>query len=302
MDEETSNYVNKQGKRPIFTFEKNDVIIRKIFSLYKERFNYTIYDIENKHFLTTFESGGGDFDTFKLYPCENMAPNGKIVRRVEPLNQYIDSYGSTRLVEFQDEQFNFVGQFQPLPCLKLPTKPIEYFISINAQLSPQQTQELKQKYSFLQLYDSKLDISERYNSVYSDFKNLKKLAEYILWAACYAYSISYIETEISVDDWINGYTQVVEDYTYSRVSVKPIFNLNELVVNGKFIFNSKEFQNRIRYNLSLIPSTNLRLYTSNIYNLFYKDVSNFKVIYPAQLALTKRDYFLRTREPYILNI
>jgi hypothetical protein len=31
-------------------------------------------------------------------------------------------------------------------------------------------------------------------------------------------------------------------------------------------------------------------------------VANFKVVYPAQLALTRYDYFQRTRESYSLNI
>lgn len=311
VDEETSTYVNKQGKKPIFTFEKNDAQVKKIFSLYKERFSYTTYDIENKRFInllsgesTENESQGGQSRelTFQTYPWEYIAANGKVLKYVEPMYQYVDSYGQTRLVEFKDNFINFVGQFQPLPCLKLPIKSLEHFNSVNRQLQPQQVIDLKQKFPFLDIYSSNIDISEGYISPYYEFKNFKKLAEYILWAACHAYSILSVETGISVDDWILQHTQVVEDYTYFNVTIKPIFNLNELMVNNKFIFNSIEFQNRIRYNLSLISRSNLKLYNDNIYHSYFNDVANFNLVYPAQLALTKQDYFQRTREPYILNI
>jgi hypothetical protein len=44
------------------------------------------------------------------------------------------------------------------------------------------------------------------------------------------------------------------------------------------------------------------VFESNIYHSFFADITNFAVIEPAQLALTKQDYFQRTREPYVLNI
>lgn len=316
VDEETSTYVNKQGKKPIFTFEKNDTQVKKIFSLYKERFSYTIYDIENKKFinlLITDEEQNNALNlplnplnvskrtkesTFQIYPWEYIAANGKILKKLEPLYQYIDSYGQTRLVEFIYSGIKFVGQFQPLPCLKLPIKPLEYFIEINRQLQPQQIADLNLKFPFLSVYLSNIDISEGYISPYYEFKNLKKMAEYILWAACHVYSL----TDLSVDEWISGYTLILEDYNYSNVRIRPIFNLSELMVNNKFIFNSIELQNRIRYNLSLISPNNLKMYNSNIYHSFYNDITNFNVVYPAQLALTKQEYFQRTREPYILNI
>lgn len=299
VDEETSTYVNKQGKSPIFTFEKNDSQIKKIFELYQQRFNYTMYDIANKRFVNLFVT---DKDTFTVYPWEFTAPNGKVVKVTQPLNQYVDNYGQTRLVEFNDGTKNFVGEFQPLPCLKLPIKNIEYFISINDKLTPQQSEELTKKFLWLKLYRTKLNVIENYKSLHTSFNQMKKLAEYLLWAACHFFSLYNMQTNKTVDDWIATQTQIVENYTYSRVTVKPIFDTSELLVNNKFIFNSIEFQERIRFNLNLISSVNLRVYTTNIYNNFYRDISNFNVVYPAQLALSKKEYFQRTRKPYILNI
>jgi hypothetical protein len=312
VDEETSTYVNKQGKRPIFTFEKNDAEVKKIFSLYKERFSYTIYDIKNKRFtnpLNKMSNKGEEQSTqliFQIYPWEYIAANGKILKYIEPLTQYVDSYGQTRLVEFNYNSINFIGQFQPLPCLNLPSKSLQYFNTINRQLLPQQIIDLTQRFPFIELYLSNINISEGYISPYSEYKNKKKLAEYILWAACHAYSVLSSETGISVDDWIVQHTQVIENYRYANVTIGPIFNLDEIMVKNnlgnKFIFNSIELQNRIRYNLSLISPLNLKFYKDNIYHSYFNDVSNFNVEYPAQLALTKQNYFQRTRKPYILNI
>lgn len=296
VDEETSNYVNRHGKRPIFTFEKNDSQIKKIFSLYKERFNFTIYDVENKQFNVLAEN------TFQTYPWEYTSANGKVVKYIEPLNQYVDSYGQTRLVEFINNNIKFVGEFEPLPCLKLPIKELNYFKKCNDRLTPQQIHDLENKFKFLKIYQTNLDMSKNYTSSYLNFKKSKKIAEYILWAACHVYSTANLKTGISLDDWIEKHTMVVNNYTYSNVTLGPIFNISELMVKNKFIFSSLEFKKRIRYNLSLLNDNNLKLYTTNIYHSYYNDRTNFKVEYPTQLALTKQEYFQRTREPYILNV
>ncbi|CCV01868.1 Dynein-like beta chain [Invertebrate iridescent virus 22] len=300
VDEETSTYVNKQGKKPIFTFEKNDSQIKKIFELYQQRFNYTVYNIKDKKFDNLLITSKDD--TFNIYPWEYRSPNGKVVKVSQPLNQYVDNYGQTRLVEFSSDGINFVGEFQPLPCLKLPIKDIEYFISINDNLVPQQVEIVTKKFLWLKLYRTKLILNQSYKSPHTSFNELKKLAEYLLWAACHFYALYNIQTNKNVDDWITTQTQIVENFTYSRVTVKPIFDSSELLVNNKFIFNSLEFQERIRFNLSLISSVNLRVYATNIYSNFYKNIANFNVKYPAQLALSKKEYFQRTRKPYILNI
>jgi hypothetical protein len=111
-----------------------------------------------------------------------------------------------------------------------------------------------------------------------------------------------LETGDSVDEWIKTSTRVVENFTYSGVEIKPIFNLKELMVDNKFIFSSTQLQDRIKYNLGLISPMNLGLYSTNLYRNFYNDDTNFTVEYPAQLALTRKEYFERTREPYVLNI
>jgi hypothetical protein len=305
VDEETSTYVNKQGKKPIFTFEKGDAQVKKIFALFKERFNHAVYDIDNKNFinlLTTNNPSESGLNIFQTYPWETISVNGKILKVVKPLNQYIDNYGQTRLVEFEFENISFVGQFPPLPCLKLPIKSLDYFISVNGKLQSQVENSLKTKFSWLDLYQTKLNTAKGYSSPYKSFKKMKRMAEYILWAACHFYSVFSLGTGGSVDEWISQHTQVVENFKYSKVAIKPIFNSAELMVNNKFIFNSLEFQNRIRFNLSLISPINLKIYSTNIYHFFFNDIANFNVVYPAQLALTKHDYFQRTRTPYILNI
>jgi hypothetical protein len=311
VDEETINYVNKQGKKPIFTFDKNDTQIKKIFSKYKERFNHVLYNIETKNFVNLLNQENDETDQqsdlFQTYPWEYSSPNGKILKYAEPLNQYIDSYGQTRLIEFlnddekEGEKFKFVGQFQPLPCLKLPSKPLEYFVPINGQLKSKQLEIVKQ-FSWCSIYQTKLDVRNDYNSPYFRFQNLKRLAEYIFWACCHAYSKFYRETGLSVHEWITNNTRIVENFTYAKVTIKPIFDLTELMVDNKIIFDSEELQNRVKYNLTLISTVNLRLYESNVYKTFFNDIENFNVVYPAQLAMTKREYFQRTREPYTLNI
>ena len=312
VDEETLNYVNKQGKTPIFMFGKNDNQVKRVYRVFKERFKYALFDINNKGFTNLSISKDDTGNTFNIYPWEHISPNGKVLKDVEPITQYIDGYGQTRLVEFKMNNISFVGQFQPLPCLKKPNKSLEYFIKINEQLNQEQIDLLTTKNIWLKLYQTKLNILDGFVSPYDKFKFAKKLAEYILWAACHAYSLYFGQTSLSVDDWIRNETIIVDDYSYAKVQIKPMFNLSEFMVDGggkvggkvggKFIFNSKQLQDKIRFNLSLISTINLRLYTTNIYHGFYQDVSNFNTVYPAQLALSKKEYFQRTRDPYMLNI
>jgi hypothetical protein len=180
---------------------------------------------------------------------------------------------------------------------------LEYFIEVNSRLNLQQTKNISETFQWCELYLSKLTVeTQGHISPYKKFQRLKKLAEYILWASCYAYSNFYLETGDSVDEWIKTSTRVVENFTYSGVEIKPIFNLKELMVDNKFIFSSTQLQDRIKYNLGLISPMNLGLYSTNLYRNFYNDDTNFTVEYPAQLALTRKEYFERTREPYVLNI
>jgi hypothetical protein len=44
------------------------------------------------------------------------------------------------------------------------------------------------------------------------------------------------------------------------------------------------------------------VYSSPTYHLFYKDKSNFDVVFPTQLALTKKEYFEQTRPRYVLHV
>ena len=289
--------------------------------MYKERFNYILYDIKNKEFVhllgpnaygkekvnllnTDSQNKAEDNHIFQIYPWETISPNGKIIKKVEPLTQYVDNYGQVRLVEFQFKSIKFVGQFEPLPCLKLPIKPLDYFIAINGQLNHSEKEMIQTEFGlWCTLYFSNLNVENGYMSPYSNFRKMKRLAEYILWAACYSYSQFYHgASNVTINDWIDHHTRVVDGFTYSKVTIQPIFNLSELMVDGKFIFNSTELQERVRFNLSLISPTNLKFYTTNIYHTFFKDIENFNVVFPAQLALTKQDYFQRTREPYVLNI
>jgi len=299
IDEEVKAHVNKKHRRPVFALARDNSSVKKIFSLFKERFNYTLYDIDNKGFvnLTTTKDA-----MFYLYPWEQSSPNGRVVTRANPQNQYIDCYGQTRLVEFTYEGVSFVGQFHPLPCLELDARKLAHFAPINGRLTTQQRQMLEQAFPWLNIYTTKLDVSTDYTHPYHRFKQTKRMAEYILWIACHVYSGFYLRERLSVDEWVSEHTRVVEDFSYAGVTIRPVFVVSEVMVDGKFIFSSAKLQERVRFNLGLISSFEFRVYATNVYHSFFKDVENFNVAYPAQLALTKQSYFQRTREPHVLNI
>ncbi|AHL67558.1 dynein-like beta chain [Chloriridovirus anopheles1] len=310
VDEEMSGYLNKQTQKPILYSLKSDKNIRKIFELYSERFNYVLYDTKyNK--LTPSWTFREDEDAPKrreyMYPWEYHTGNGKMLRHFEPKTQYIDSFGKTRLVEFQTPIFSFVGEFPPLPCINVEIKDLDYFIKINSKLSKLQIQELG-RFSWLKLYLTPFlapttQSDNKNRDTFETFTHQKKLAEYLFWAACHFYSSSSFNT---VDEWIRLSTRVVEGYTYSAVVIRPHFNREELLINlsdePKFIFDTLEFQNRVRYNLSLISSVNLKLYSANIYHQFYQDPKNFTLIHPTQLALNSYEYFQQTKERHVLHV
>lgn len=288
MDEETLNYVNKQTKQPVFTFDTSEEITQNIISIYKERFKHDIYPIE------TISIGG-----IKLQSNLNdWTKNDKI----KLLNQYIDTYGNIRLIEFQYKNLNFIGEFDSVPlCISSIEnfKPLKYFKNINSQLSSSDVEFIKQNFTWCKLYND--NSSKIFDDLYHKYKEMKKLANYILWLACHVYSNMFFENKITVDEWILNHTIIVTNFTYSGVVVKPIFDSRGAMINNKFVFNSSQLQEKIRFNLSLISTVNLKVYKSNYYHNFYNDVSNFNLIYPTQLALTKEEYFQRTRKTYVLN-
>jgi hypothetical protein len=282
VDEETLNYVNKQTKQPIFTFDTSQEITQNIISIYKERFKHNIYPIS--------------IDEKQQPNLDIWLKNDK----VKLLNQYVDTYGNVRLVEFQHENLNFVGEFDPTPCVSAieTFKPLTYFKDINSRLSPSDVKFIQQKFTFIKLYSGSSGIGALR---YHNYKEVKKLANYILWLACHVYSNIFFENKISVDEWILNNTIIVENFTYSGVVVKPIFDPNGIMIKNKFVFNSIELQERIRFNLSLISTVNLKVYKSHYYHNFYNDITNFNLVYPAQLALTKEEYFQKTRKTYTLH-
>ncbi|ABF82046.1 hypothetical protein MIV016R [Invertebrate iridescent virus 3] len=323
LDEETLGHVNKQGSRPILTWDRNDFPVKKLFALYKDRFTHTLYDIGAKRFvsihnllmessLTGTALEGLKRNTFHVYPWETISPNGKIVKSVQPLNQYTDSYGQTRLVEFRWKELRFVSEFQPLPCLAIAqvpeadpnhyTKPLEYFIQVNDKLTEEERATIREAFAWCNLYRTPLVSDADYRSPYYEFRRVKKLAQYILWAACHAYAQTYQTRPLSVMEWIDQDTRVDPNFSYSRVTISPLFNLDQFTVDSKFIFNSVQLQERVMFNLRLISTVNLKVYAANVYHAFYQDVTNFTVPYPAQLALSKTEYYQRTREPLIVQV
>lgn len=288
VDAEMTEYVNRQTKRPIFTFDKNDPVVESVFTVYKERFGHMLYDVES----SSFNAG----KTFKTYPWERDSA------RVNLLSQYVDGYGQTRLVEFEFEDLSFVAQFPPLPCLQLSIRNLDYFTSINKQLTVSQIELLKKQFEWCELYT--FQINTEVQNEYYIFKKIKKLAEYIMWAACHAYANFYFshDRNRTLDFWITHHTTIVPQFTYAAVTVSPIFVLHELMVNNKFIFNSVEMSERVRFNISLLSEMSLRMCESNIYRTFYKDADNFSLVHPEELALSKQEYFQRNRESYVLNI
>jgi hypothetical protein len=336
IDEETSTLINKQTKSLQILYNHAHGPIQPLFELYKQRFEYKVFDARVKDLILDEQRVKQSIDAFTLYPWEMTKVDFAEEPTFKPLNQYIDSYGQTRLVEFKDGQISFVGQFDPLPCLRLPIKSLGHFIRRNNKLTQADIDYIHTTHKWCNLYSlsnptsrgvgypdrqsrsgrsdgrpisrevttwhqSKLDPDNASQAnPYTEYKTMKKLAEYILWGACYVYSSFYFD--ISVDEWIDNHTRVIPDFTYSRVEVKPIFDKSEFLVDDKFIFDSSEFQERIKYNLNLISQVNLKLFSSNIYHLFYKDLTNFKLEYPAELALTKEEYYQRTRESYGLTL
>lgn len=291
IDTETLNYVNKQNKEPVFTFDVEDEVVENIISIYKKRFRYNSISITNNldillpnklpHFLT------------------------KSNEFIKPLNKYIDIYGKVRLVEFNYKNINFVLEFDPIFCFTLKNiKPLKYFKNINNQLTLSEkeliNQEIIKDFKYCKLYNS-FNLNESNDNLYHNFKTMKKLSDYILWSACYIYSNMFLENKLSVDEWILNHTRIVEDFTYSGVTIKPIYDVTGIMVNNKFIFDSYELQEKIRFNLNLISTINLKIYKNNYYHNFYNDVTNFNLIYPTQLALTKEEYFKSIRKVYLLH-
>ena len=289
VDTETLNYVNKQNKEPVFTFDVDDELVENVISIYKKRFDYATFSLNKKSIVK---------EVVDQHPF--LTSNNEII----PLNKYIDMYGKVRLVEFMYKNINFVVEFDPIFCFTLKNiRPLKYFKNINNQLSYNEKEFIKQKiirnFEHCKLYNP---FNSNEIDLYNNFKSMKKLSNYILWLACYVYSNMFLESRLSVDEWIQRHTRIVENFTYSGVTIKPIYDVTGVMVNSKFIFDSFELQEKIRFNLNLISTINLKLYKNNYYHNFYNDVTNFNVIYPAQLALTKEEYFKNTRKAYKLHI
>jgi Family of unknown function (DUF5757) len=208
VDENTLNLVNKSGKKPTLYYKNSSLPVKKMFVAYKERFKHVLFDNDSKTLKAVHDH--------KTYPWEYASANGKIHEHVEPLSQYVDSLGQTRLVEFnKDGEFSFVGQFEPLPCLRLPIRSIDHFVDVNAQLTAPRVDRLRAEFPWLTLYS---DASSQHGDSaagkrYPEFKQMKRLAEYLLWAACHLYAKSYAaKTTVSVDEWIAKETVVLAAY------------------------------------------------------------------------------------------
>lgn len=134
------------------------------------------------------------------------------------------------------------------------------------------------------------------------FREKKRLALYVMWCACRAYSIHARTTGAKQDEWIADQTTVIEGYDYRGVTIGPVYDVSELTTKeGRFIFDSFEMQKRVAFNLNLMFSEDLKRLNGN-YHLFYKNRYDFDVRYPTGLALSKKEYFQRSRKPYKLNM
>jgi hypothetical protein len=303
IDENMLDYVNRYGKRPIFLMERADGLIKKIFSIFKERFKYGLFDTQLKIIKAI------DFAT---YPWERIAGNGRIVKDVDPVHspsaslnrpsagvaafgpppecfrtpvaQYLDRYGQTRIVQFIDRNQDIsTDAFDPIPCLNAPVKPIDYFQSSN-----------------LQVLNQVQNVNAR---IYDSFNSKQRLAEYILWAACHVYSKNYFAGQVSsVEDWVDRYTRVVEGFSYAGVEIRSRFRVEQFKVDGKFVFDSLQLRERVAFSISLLSKISLKLYEDDFYHRFYLNVENFKLNYPTQIALSLKEYYQRTKESFNLNI
>jgi hypothetical protein len=286
LDQDMTNFINTT-KKGVFHFDKNETEIKKIGKLYKSRFTFILstQQIDQQR---------------RMYPWEYHNGNNKILSKVTPLFQYIDEYGKTRLVEFEFEKIKFVSQFDPLPCVTLECKKLKHLENVNKKLDMATQTYLKQKFKWLNIYKT----YESSDDEYKTFLYNKKLAEYLFWAACHFYSLAWQKDKLSVDEWIDQYTSVIQDYTYSHVHIGATFNDGQLLVDGVFVCNTAELQKRIRFNLSLISVLVLKMYTVNLYHNFYKSIDNFKQDRDkgVQIVTSKQEYYQRTAQPLSLNL
>jgi hypothetical protein len=266
IDENMLEYVNRYGKKPLFVSERGDRYVKKIFSLFQERFKHGLFDTRSKTIVPL---------NLTTYPWERVAGNGRIIKDIVPVAQYLDRYGQTRIVQFIDRnQDTFVHKFDPLPCLNAPVKD-----------------------------DIAVQVQHVNDEIYESFNKKRRLAEYILWAACHVYAKAYFADEVySVEDWIARYTRILEDFGYNKVEIKSRFRVEQFKVDGKFVFNSTKLQERIAFSINLLSKTNLKLYADDFFHRFYLNVDNFKLDYPTQIAFSLKEYYQRTKESFDLNI
>lgn len=317
IDHETSLLINRQTKVPRFDFESQEPKMRKIWKLYRSRFAYMLYNIASSSFENVLDTTGSQ-RTQVRYPWEFQSGNGRVQKGVLVLSQYVDSVGKTRLVEFADTskvfasggsliETRFVGVFNPLPCVDVPIKALSHFVEVNSRLSEAELKELSRKFSWLSVYSLSLGPDDRF----LQFKRTKKLAEYIFWAAVTKYTNLWKTTNITVAEWIDKHTTVLDGYSYSGVKAGPVFDFSGLLTssaqsshsqNNLFIFNSEELRKRVKFNLQLISPLSLKHYQTFMYLSYYNEMDNFKIVEPTQIAFSKKEYYQKTRASGILNV
>jgi hypothetical protein len=291
VDEDTVNYVNKKTSQPVFKYDIDDQIVEKIVDQFRQRFDHVLFDTRRENFQTPSAS----------FPWSGDSS-------LTPLYMYLDENGQSRLVEFHVNVSGdrFVGQFNPLPYLKLPSKNLLYFTRVNPKLSTLKVEGLKKKFPWLKLYfHGDYQPTSDCQTYMKEFKSAKRMAMYVLWCACHVYGQAYLRSGVTVDEWIQDWCEVVERFDYSSVTVGPIYNIKELTTrDGKHVFGSIEIRERIRFNLGLLSLSDLTTYAEeDKYHLFYKDIANFQSLSIGEkLALSKKEYFQSINKPYTINI
>lgn len=135
------------------------------------------------------------------------------------------------------------------------------------------------------------------------FRHMKRLALYVMWSACHAYAKHIKTVHIGVDDWIAERTTIVDGHSYRNVTIGPIYDVSELMTTDNlFIFDSVATQKRVAFNMKLLSPDDLDACSKGNYVLYYRSRFDFDVPYPTSLALSKKEYFQRTRRPYKLNM
>jgi hypothetical protein len=166
--------------------------------------------------------------------------------------------------------------------------PYSYFTSINDALSKDELIHLQNTFKWLRLPNDSRP-SDTSLEFYR-FERTRELADYLFWVARHQFA----KSKMHLREWIDTRTIVRDTFDYSNVSISPLLDAAALTKDDKIVFNSAELRRRVEYNLSLISPSQLSVYESAVYGMYYANANNFRIEHPTQLALSAFEYARQT--------